>query len=90
MRSLRRKDRALEFIGEDLWAQLDKLDHDILAILASNTAVGTSTLATHTKKSIVTIGSHLKKMLIMGIVQANGGLHDPGRTYSIVRKEVDS
>lgn len=90
MRSLRRKDRALEFIGEDVWAQLDKLDHDILAILASNTAVGTSTLATHTKKSIVTIGSHLKKMLVMGIVQANGGLHDPGRTYSIVRKEVDN
>lgn len=89
MRNLRRKGRALEFIGEDKWVQLDKLDHEILAVLASNKAVGTSTLATHTKKSLVTIGTHIKKMLKMGIICANGGLHDPGRTYSIVRKEIE-
>ncbi len=90
MRNLRRKGRALEFIGEDIWVQLDKLDHEILAILASNKAVGTSTLAAHTRKSFVTIGSHIKKMLKMGIVCANGGLHDPGRTYSIIRKEIEN
>lgn len=90
MRNLRKKGRALEFIGEDIWVKLDKLDHEILAILASNKAVGTSALAVHTKKSFVTIGSHIKKMLKMGIVCANGGLHDPGRTYSIVRKEIEN
>lgn len=83
MRNLRRRDRVLECIGEDIWKQLDKLDHDILAVLASNSAVGKGTLAKHTGKTSQTIAYHLKKMISMGIVRANGSLHDPGKTFSL-------
>ena len=88
MRNLRKKDRALEYIGEDLWGQLDKLDHDILAVLVSNSKVGKSSLAEKTRKSVGTIRIHLNKMIEMGIIRPNGNLHDPNRTYSIVLKEL--
>lgn len=87
MRNLRRKGRALEFIGEELWQQLDDVDHEILAFLASNAKVKKSELVNHTKKSGSTISSHLKILVENGVVRPNGGLHDPGRTYSIIYKE---
>lgn len=86
MRNMRRNDRAVEYVGEKIWKQLDQLDHDILAVLASNKAVSKSSLAKHTNKSMPTMGIHLRKMIEMGVVRANGNLHDPGRTYSIVLK----
>ena len=87
MRNLRRKGRASEFIGEDLWAKLDDVDHEILAYLASNIKVRKSELVDHTKKSNSTISSHLKTLVDNGLVKPNGGLHDPGRTYSIITKD---
>lgn len=87
MRNMRREGRAAEYVGKEVWAQLDQLDHLILAFLASNRVVSKSTLATHTKKSMPTIGIHLRKMIEMGIVRGNGNLHDPGRTYSIIIKD---
>ena len=86
MRNMRRNDRAVEYVGEQVWKQLDQLDHDILAILASNKAVSKNFLAKHTNKSLPTMSIHLRKMIGLGIVRANGNLHDPGRTYSIVIK----
>lgn len=86
MRNMRRNDRAFEYVGEETWRRLDQLDHDILAILASNKAVSKSSLAKHTKKSLPTMSIHLRKMIRLGVVRANGNLHDPGRTYSIVMK----
>ena len=88
MRSLRRKGRALEFIGEEMWKQLDDVDHEILAYLASNTITKKNELVTHTKKSGSTISAHLKVLIENGFVRPNGGLHDPGRTYSIVAKDA--
>lgn len=90
MRNLRRKGRALEFIGEDLWSKLDDVDREILAYLASNVKVRKSELVSHTKKSSSTISSHLKTLVDNGFVKPNGGLHDPGRTYTIVRKEIEN
>ena len=87
MRNMRREGRAAEYVGKEVWAQLDQLDHLILAFLASNRVVSKSTLAMHTKKSMPTIGIHLRKMIEMGIVRGNGNLHDPGRTYSIIIKD---
>ena len=87
MRNLRRKGRALEFIGEDLWAKLDDVDHEILAYLASNIRVRKSELVVHTRKSSSTISSHLKTLVDNGFVKPNGGPHDPGRTYSIITKD---
>lgn len=89
MRNLRKKGRALEFIGEGLWSTLDDVDHEILACLASNTKVKKSELTNHTKKSSSTISSHLKALVENGIVKPNGGLHDPGRTYSIITKDSE-
>ena len=87
MRNLRRKERALEYVSEDVWKQLDALDHDILAYMASNVEVSRSVLAQHVKKSGATITNHLRKLITMGIVQPNGNVHDPSRTYSIIYKE---
>ena len=89
MRNLRRKGRALEFIGEDLWAKLDDVDHEILAYLASNIKVRKSELVGHTRKSSSTVSSHLKTLVDNGFVKPNGGLHDPGRTYSIITKDYE-
>lgn len=90
MRSLRRNDRAAEFIGETVWAMLDDVDREILAYMASNVKSSRSELALHTKKANGTINWHLKKLVNLGVVLPNGNQHDPGRTYSIVRKEVDA
>ena len=87
MRNLRRKGRALEFIGEDLWARLDDVDHEILAFLASNIRVRKSELVDHTRKSSSTISYRLKTLVENGLVKPNGGPHDPGRTYSIITKD---
>jgi ATP-dependent DNA helicase RecG len=87
MRSLRRKDRAVEYVGEDVWKQLDSVDREILAFMASNAEVSRSALAKHTKKSGGTITNHLRELISLGVVQPNGNRHDPGLTYSIVYKE---
>lgn len=88
MRNLRRKDRAMESVGEDVWLQMDDVDREILAYLSSNAKVRRSELEQHTKKSDSTISAHIKKLVDMGIVKPNGNRHDPGRTYSIVIKEA--
>jgi len=75
--------------GEDLWAKLDDVDHEILAYLASNIKVRKSELVGHTRKSSSTISSHLKTLVDNGFVKPNGDLHDPGRTYSIITKDYE-
>lgn len=87
MRNLRRKDRAVEYVGETVWKQLDSIDREILAYMASNTEVSRSALAQHVKKSGGTITNHLRVLINLGVVQPNGNMHDPGLTYSIVYKE---
>ena len=87
MRNLRRKDRALEYVGENIWKQLNDIDREILAYMASNVEVSRSTLAQHVKKSDPTITNHLRTLIDLGVVQPNGSVHDPGRTYSIVYKD---
>ena len=86
MRKLRRKDRAVEYVGEDIWMELDAVDREILAYMASNVKSSRSELAQHIMKSDGTVFGHLKKMITMGIVRPNGNAHDPNRTYSIIYK----
>ena len=87
MRNLRRKDRALEYVGEDIWKQLDAVDRKILAYMASNVQVSRNTLAQYLGKSGATITNHLRSLIVLGVVKPNGNPHDPGRTYSIVYKD---
>ena len=87
MRNLRRKDRAVEYVGEEVWRHLDTLDRKIVAFMASNAETSRRTLEDHVKKSGGTVTIHLRKLIKMGVVEANGSAHDPGRTYSIVFKD---
>jgi len=50
-------------------------------------APSSRTLEDHVKKSGGTVTIHLRKLIKMGVVEANGSAHDPGRTYSIVFKD---
>lgn len=87
MRNLRRNDRAAEYVGESVWKQLGTIDRKILAFMASNVEVSRSTLSEHLDKSAGTVTNHLNDLIKMGVVQANGSVHDPTRTYSIIYKE---
>ena len=87
MRNLRRKDRAVEYVGENVWRQMDSVDREILAYMASNIEASRSALAHHIKKSDGTITNHLRRLVSLGVVQPNGSRHDPGRTYSIYKDE---
>ena len=87
MRNLRRKDRAVEYVGENVWRQMDTVDREILAYMASNIEASRSALAHHIKKSDGTITNHLRRLVSLGVVQPNGSRHDPGRTYSIIYKD---
>lgn len=87
MRNLRRKDRVLEYVGEDIWKQLDAVDRKILAYMSSNVQVSRNTLAQYLGKSGATITNHLRSLIVLGVVKPNGNPHDPGRTYSIVYKD---
>lgn len=89
MRNLRRKDKAFEYVGEDVWTRLDNIDHEILAYMSSNISVSRTGLVAYTKKSLGTVGMHLRKLIKMGVVQANGSIHDPTRTYSIITKDYE-
>ena len=88
MRELRRTDRAVEYVGKDVWRLLDEVDHQILAYLASNKKVRRSALDQYLKKSDSTVSNHLKKLVSMGVVQPNGNAHDPGRTYTLIYKDI--
>ena len=88
MRKLRRTDRAVEYVGENVWNDLSTIDREILAYMTSNKEVSRSELAHYFKKSDATISNHIKLLVNLGLVQPNGSVHDPGRTYSIVYKSV--
>ena len=87
MRSIRRKAHAEELVSEEVWAQLDEIDHSILATMVSSNEASRIELSQRTGRSMSTIGAHLRKMIGMGIIAAHGSKHDPGRTYSIVYKD---
>lgn len=87
MRKLRRKDRAVEYVGESVWKQLSTIDREILAYMTSNKEVSRSELTHYLKKSDATVSNHIKLLINIGLVQPNGSVHDPGRTYSIMFKE---
>ena len=87
MRNLRRNDRAAEYVGESVWKQLGTIDRKMLAFMASNVEVSRSTLSEHLEKSAGTVTNHLNNLIKLGVVQANGSVHDPTRTYSIIYKE---
>ncbi|MBO7466786.1 MAG: putative DNA binding domain-containing protein [Bacteroidaceae bacterium] len=87
MRNLRRKDRAAEFVGEDIWSALDENDRHILVYMSEKREVTRLALQTHLKRSNGYITRRLARLIDIGIVRANGNTHDPKRTYSIICRE---
>lgn len=87
MRNLRRKDRAAEFVGEDIWSALDENDRHILVYMSEKREVTRLALQTHLKRSNGYITRRLARLIDLGIVRANGNTHDPKRTYSIICRE---
>ncbi|MBO4599486.1 MAG: putative DNA binding domain-containing protein [Bacteroidales bacterium] len=87
MRNLRKKDRAIDSIGEDIWATLDDTDHQILVFMSERREVTRSALQAQLKRSNGFVTRRLAKLINLAIVRANGDTHDPKRTYSIIYKK---
>lgn len=85
MRNLRKKDRTIESIGEDVWRLLDDTDRQILVFMSERREVTRMELQTLLKRSNAFISRRLVKLMDMKIVRANGNTHDPKRTYAVVR-----
>ncbi len=88
MRNLRQTNRTIEYVGEEKWAILDEIDHQILVYMSNNANVSKSELEDFTKRSNRTVTTRLNKMMNMGVIKANGNSHDPKRSYSIVFKTI--
>lgn len=84
MRNIRRKDKAIKSVGEEIWKGLDDLERQIVVFMASNVEVSRSQLEKHTGKSIQTVSNRLKNLLGKGIIKSNGKKNDPKHTYSLV------
>lgn len=87
MRNLRKKDRAAESIGEDIWGALDDTDRQILVFLSEKREVTRLELQSQLKRSNGFVTRRLAKLIDMEIVRANGNTHDPKRTYTIIYKK---
>ena len=70
VRQIRRQDSVLRLVGEDVWAQLDELEQQILTYMGNKR----------------TINLRLKNLEELGAVRSKGLANDPKRTYSIVRE----
>lgn len=84
MRRLRQSDYAMSQVGKEIWEQLDELDRQILAYMASNIETSRSALSNYLKRSGSTITFRLNKLLDLGVIKSNGNSHDPKRSYSLV------
>ena len=84
MRRLRQSDHAMSQVGKEIWDQLDDLDRQILAFMASNVETSRLALSGHLKRSGSTITFRLNKLLDLGVIKSNGNSHDPKRSYSLV------
>lgn len=89
MRNLRKKDRAIESIGEDVWRALDDTDHQILVFMSERREVTRLELQTQLKRSNGFVTKRLAKLIDMEIVKANGNTHDPKRTYTLIYKKEE-
>lgn len=86
VRQIRRQDSVLRLVGEDVWAQLDELEQQILTYMGSFNMVSAAQLAAYTGKNKRTINLRLKNLEELGAVRSKGLANDPKRTYSIVRE----
>lgn len=82
-RRMRREDKALKSIGEDVWNSLDDLEKDILVYLAGHRDVKTRDLAGALKFSHSTVYRRLKHLSALGVVTSYGINNSPVRSYNM-------
>ena len=84
MRTMRQSDRAAATLGENMWAELDDLEKQILAYMAGRKYVKNAELVEHTGKSTRTIGVRLNHLMDLEIIKRNGTRNDPNQTYEML------
>ena len=84
MRTERQNDRAAESIGIEKWEQLDNLEKQILTVLSSRGKATCADLVSYTGKSRKPVSDRLNNLISLNIIRANGKVHDPKRTYTLL------
>jgi ATP-dependent DNA helicase RecG len=84
IRKLRRQDRAAETVGDETWQDLDDLEREILAFMASRQQVTRAELEKVTGKATRTIAIRLNDLIGKGIIKRHGSKYDPKQTYMII------
>lgn len=87
MRNLRKKDWTVESIGDDTWATLGDVEHQMLVFMSEKKAVTRQEIQNHLNRSGAFVTKRLSNLIDQGIVRPNGHTNDPKRTYSIVCKQ---
>ena len=86
MRNLRKTDRALDSVGDQIWSHLDEVERQILAYMSGRTVVSRIELQNYLGRSNTYVSKYLTHMMELGAIKANGQKNDPKRTYSIIHK----
>lgn len=84
MRNIRREDKAIKSVGEEVWKELDNLERQIVVFMASNIEASRAQLEKLTGKSYRTVTIRLNNLLEKGIIKSNGKKNDPKHSYSLV------
>ena len=69
---------------ETIWDELDDVEKAIVTCMKENGKTSRSKLKKYTHKFRSTVINRLNKLLDQGIVNVNGDIHDPKRTYELV------
>ena len=84
VRHVRFKERSVQYIGNEIWEELDDLERSIVTYMAHVTKVRTSELAKYTGYSTNTIQKRISHLIELNVVYSYGRLRDPQRYYSLV------
>lgn len=84
MRNIRREDKAIKSVGEEVWKELDDLERQIVVFMASNMEASRAQLEKLTGRSYRTVTIRLSNLLEKGIIKSNGKKNDPKHSYSLV------
>lgn len=81
MRSMRQADRAAAEVGNDVWNEIDDLEKKIITFISGRGRVGRIEIEKYTRKSTKTVNNRLNHLIELGLINAIGNKHDPGRVY---------
>jgi len=86
MRSIRQTDRAAAEVGNDVWNEIDDLEKKIITFISGRGRVGRIDIEKYTRKSTKTVNNRLNHLIELGLINAIGNKHDPGRVYEFSKQ----